>query len=545
MNCYKLTEKELLVLDYFIENESKMFENGGDDKHFYSYPARLEREINGEISRVHAKEVCEKYEEMGIFAFELKRPPRQRSDTKYFHINPGFETFGKIVQIFLENFDLKVIIDKMSQGYFQNNISEELLEYVFTERKVFFPRYLDICNWETSEAKNLLETYLHTNVFNISPPQLSKKLKMDATVDERMAALPDFDIQSFELYMKRKLERMDLKNEPISQFYPIRIKINFPYIENFEKGIKVHVEILARLNQEQFEQYPTLINLLSAFEDHYRRWQEENLTLPLLSLLKASPSALGKFLNGEWELGKNKICEEKLSGSFSPVMDKLIFLALGDLASSETFPINDFIESTHIRSEVQQLDRTEKDELLSFNLKDSKVIYFDRCFGIGRSLNGDNVEKSFVSFYDQGISYSWDVLNRLNEVEDGITNFSALVIFLKDANGSVCKLLYRHFSYELKNYLKYCDPSKVPSKLETHLKLELKHALVHEEWFELLYGDFEEFSKPVQEKLKNDFKMIQSFQRSSSSDIIIFTIRIDIANYILKDVMPSAFGLDS
>jgi len=545
VNCYKLTEKELLVLEHFIENESKMLETGANDKHFYSYPAQLERELNGEISRVHAKEVCEKYEEMEIFAFELKRPPRQRHDTKYFHINPGFETFGKIVRIFLENFDLKYNINKSSLGYFQKNISEKLLEYVFTERKVFFPRYLDICNWETSEAKNLLETYLHTNKFYISRPQLSNNLKADATYDERLAALPDFDIQSFELYMKRKLERMDLENEPISQFYPIRIKINFPYIENFKKGMKVHVGTLAHLNQEKFKQYLSLNNSWSAFEDHYSRWQEENLTLPLLSLLKASPSALGKFLYGEWDLGDNEICEGKLSGRFSPMMDKLIFLALGDMASSETFPINDFIDSAYIRPDVQLLDRNEKRELLSFNLKNSKVIYFDRIFWIEQSRDNNKVEKFPWSFYDQGISYPADVLEGLNKIEDGITNFSVLVASLKDANSSVCKFLYQHFSHELKNHLKYCDPSNVPSKLETHVKLELKHALVQEKWLELLYSDLEEFSKPVQEELKTYFEIIQSCYRHNSPDSLIITWRIHLANYILKYVMPSAFGLDS
>jgi hypothetical protein len=544
MHTYKLTEKELLIIDHFVENESKQLDIGQNEGHFFSYPAQIERELNGKISRVHAKEICKKYEEMEILTFEKRRPPRQKDDTKYFFIKPGLETFSKIVRVYLENFDIKLVFKKFSQKYFKVNINEELLEHIFSKKLVVFPRFLDISKWEASEAQALLEAYHHTHTFSFNNLHY-RLLKENKTVDDLLAELPDSDIRSFELYMKRKLERMDLQKEPESQFYPIKIKINFPYIASSKDNKKSNLEYLSNFNKETFEKYPVLKTAWSAFEDHYNRWQRESLSLPLLSLLNSSPSVLGEFLYGEWKLSENSICEGNLTGSFESEMRNYVFLALKDLTSlgDDNYPEIDCVYSVNIRPDVQLLDGKERQELLSYNTRDYKVIYFD--FSMTFTSRDEGFKRLGVTFYDRGISYSRDVLMRLNSLIDSIKNFEALIDFLKDVNNPISTVLSNHLSYELKNYLKYCDPSKVPSRLKTLLSEELKHAFVREDWAEVVYNGFKSLPQSSQLELKNYselyFELVRNGETSLLDNTSLIITKIETAGVILKGMAPSAF----
>ena len=202
MEDFKLTEKELLVLNYFIDNESKVIlERNPIEEHFYVYPGKIETELGSKISRVYAKEVCEKYATMGILLKSGTDPSKKESEKSYYFMNHDLIAFKKVVRLILVNLDKEMAVERLGSAYFQSKIDEKLVKKVLFERGVVLARKLEISNWEELEAKKL---------FNEFPRTIS--ISMGESIDK----LPDSDIISFDVYMQRKLERLDSEEKIIS-----------------------------------------------------------------------------------------------------------------------------------------------------------------------------------------------------------------------------------------------------------------------------------------------------------------------------------------
>lgn len=532
MDDFKLTEKELKVLDYFIDNESRVIlERKPIEEHFNTYPGKIETELGNEISRVYAKEVLERYNLIGVLSKSGTDSSKKQSEKSYYFLNNDLMAFKKIVRLVLENLDMKSAVKRLGCAYFQSKIDEKLVKKVLFERGVVLSRKLDISNWEELEA---------TKLFKEIPRTIH--ISMEESVDN----LPDSDIISFDAYMQRKLERLDSKEKIISKFYPFELWVNLPVLDTSGgRTVEGYVGKLEELNKKLLESCPDLKKCLSGIEEHYNKWQEENLIKPVLILIKTSPSALGEFLYGNWTLRANELCEDYLTGPFEGIMEKLLFLTISDLALTGSYPKNNLINDAEIRPIIKKITGEDKDVLLSCTYDGrSKIIYFDTRFLIVSDIENKESEMRLPwTFIDRGHTYSPGILRELNDFVQGIKNFSEIVDYLKDKEKPISRILSNYFSTASKNLIKYCNPSeKIPSALETMLKFEMFEALIKEDWNDLSVSGLEELSDLSKKELEQHSKLIDASKPEFSFTNTFF--RIKIGQTILKDVFRNAFYPD-
>ncbi len=527
MDDFKLTEKELQVLNYFIDNESRVIlERNPIEEHFNAYPGKIETELEGKISRVYAKEICEKYNTIGILSKSGTDSSKKESEKSYYFLLNDLMAFKKVVRLVLENLDTKSAVKRFGYAYFQSKIDEKLVKKVLFERGVVLRKKLDISSWKELEAKKLFKEIPRT--INIS---------MRENIDD----LPDSDIRSFDMYMQRKLERLDSKEKIVSQFYPFEIDLNLPVLDVYSGRIdEGYVGKLEVLNKKLFESCPSLKMCLSGIEEHYGRWQEEHLIKPVLILITASPSALGEFLYGDWTLRENEFCEDYLTGSFEKIMEKLLFLTISDLALTGSYPKNDLINDAEIRPTVKKLTGEKEEVLLSFTYRHSKIIYFDTHFLIEPYISNKESEMRLsVTIIGRGHTYSSEILREFNNFVQSIKNFSEIVNYLKDKEKSVSRILCNYFSSASKNLLKYCNLSdNIPIAFEKQLKYEMFEALIKENWNEF---NPEELSDPSKKELEKHLKLIDI---SKPEDFTNTQFRIKAGQTILQDVFRNAFYPD-
>ena len=272
--------------------------------------------------------------------------------------------------------------------------------------------------------------------------------------------------------------------------------------------------------------------------EHYNKWQENNLILPILILIKTSPNALGEFLNGDWVPRDDKFCQDNLIGPYESILDKLLFLTIGDLSTVRSYPKNDMINRVSIRPQVLKLNGDEDEELLECTYDGNlKNIYFDTRFSIRPNDPGN------WKIVDRGHSYSPDILEQLNNIIQHISDFSVILNYLKDSEKPVSRILSKYLSIETKNLIKYCDLSEnIPINFQIKLKYEIMEALVNEDWSELLTFGYNELSSRSKKELDKHLKIIESHDRLK---IFVALFRIELGQAILKDVFKNAFDFES
>lgn len=536
---YQMTEKELLLLTHLIEKESEFSpQNTGKETHYYTYPGKIERELSGKVSRVHAKEICDKFVQMGIFGIDTT----PGSNKKNFYVNSKFEAFKQILCILGQNTDVKTLVGLVGHKYFQSKIDRSLVLKILHERNVTFRRKLDILRWEETEAEKLFENKMTNKKIriNASPGEL---LRSEKTVQDLVKELPDSDITSLDIYAQRKLERMDSEDsfyiKDRNQFYPVELEIVFPALDiSNEDDLGNNIDEIRSFNKELFSIYTELHSCPSAILEHYSDWQEDNVIMPVLLLIKTSPTALVEFLCQCWDLDDDNFCFDTLTGGFDFVMEKLIFLALSDLAFTGSYPKNVFVNNVRIRYPILKLNGEEHVELLSFEKDDGQIFYLDRAFSISRSYSEDVVKRQSTTFADKGKTYSRDVVTQLNNFVESIQDYPLIVSYLKNTDQPVAKVISRNFSAYLNNSIKYySSDTKIPEKLVAHLESEMRELLLNEDWSELLVIGFQELSEESRERLRIHLDMI-----SRTSDSLNKFFRVETGKVILCDVFKEAIS---
>jgi len=578
MERHLLNEKEFLVLNYFIKNESRLSKDKDRiQKHFYTYPGKIEKELNGEISRVHAKEVCEKFRKMLILSLEEKTVSRKASGKKYYTINPDFEAFKKIIRLILDNANTDKVVEIFANHYIQSYIDRDLITKVLFENGVIFPRKLDISSWEKTEAKELFDDILKNKWVKLDIPH-NEILRSGKSIKEYVKEMPDSDLISFELYMKRKIKEIyhneetlsqmisfmggsqrdlelvyagrsnlnqtisDLEGSKKNQFYPVELTIDFPFLNiSEESSFEEYIDEVEELNKQLFDKFQSLRKCYSAIKDHYIKWQEDYVIIPLLLLITASPRALDEFLNGNWKIDQFNLCENSSLGSFEPIIENLLFLTLGDLTSTYWYPKNSIINSFNIHPLIETIDGDKRSELLSLGIEgETKIIYFDRQYSITITPEGKTIAKSRV-FSDRGITYSNRIIKNINGFVEKISNYSEIIEYLKDIERPVSRILANNFSSFCKNLLKYYDNSKeIPYYLEYMIKNEIRRTLLSEDWSELLLIGFGELSEDSRKKLDIHITIIKD--PISKPDSILYS-RIQTGKAILQDVFDKALSI--
>ncbi|WP_292471371.1 hypothetical protein [Methanolobus sp.] len=467
-----ITEKQILVLTHLIKKEGELIlTNQDEEKHYYTYPGKIERELNGRVSRVHAKEICDKFVELAI----LKIDTKPDSNNKNYFISPGLETFRKILCLLVQNLDTKTSVEVLGSNYFQSKINMALVITVLRERNVTFRRKLDILRWEEAEARKLFE---------------NKKL-------------PDSDINSLEAYAQRKVEIIDSEDTNFqNHFYPVDLEIAFPVMDISSENKVLFISEIQSQNVELFSVYPDLISCTSAILEHYKKWQMDNVIMPVLLFIKTSPTALVEFLCKSWNFEKNYLCDNTLTGAFERVIEKLMFLALSDITLSGSYPKNSLVNEVSISVPVKKLDGKEQDELMSFEIYKNQIFYFNSSFRISSSSNNEVNRRSFATIVDKGKTYSRDVITKLSGFIDDIKDYSLIIEYLKRGDKPVAKVISTNFSAYLNNLILYCDPTKnIPLKVTEELKNGLRELLLNEDWSKLQFIGYHELSKKSIDKL--------------------------------------------
>lgn len=530
MDDLKLTEKELLVLNYFIDNENKSsFSKELIEFTFKTYPGKIETDLKGKISRVHAKIVCDKFIEMNILSESRDSTSKKRKEKNYYSICSDLNAFRKIVQLILKNVDLQLAIKIFGSVFFQSRINNKLVIKVLSEKRCPLRRRIDISNWEDFEANKLYENRLKIPIqINIS---LNKKTS--ESFEDFINKIPDSDIVSFDIYMQRKLERFG-SNKISNQFYPLELGINLPVLDFYNgKGLEAHILEIEALNKTLFEKYPALKYNFSAISEHYAKWQEQNLIIPFLTFIKMSPNALGEFLCGKWTPEEHNFCDDYSVGPFENIMVKLLFLAIGDISMARSYPENNFINNVYIRPEVIKLNEDKEDKLLACRYDHNlRILYFDTHF----SVESYGKSRGKWSVIDRGHTYSPDTFEQFDNFIT-MKDYPILLNYLQNIEKPISQILFNYLSIETKNLINCWGTSNnIPNALEAKLKYEMMEALINENWSELLEFNSGDISNHTLKKLREHLKLME---HDGGLDQVIAFSRIELGKLILKDVLKN------
>ncbi|ADI73085.1 hypothetical protein Metev_0154 [Methanohalobium evestigatum Z-7303] len=517
-NDYRLTAKELQVLKHFVLNES----NNIDDVHFeyrsfYSYPGRIENDINSwsniKVSRVHAKEICEKFIVMNLLAFE------DVSESKrYYFLKPGIETLRNVIHLFYRNLDDKEYFTLFRQSYIQSKINDKLVIYELNKRGITFRKKLDIIDWPEDEAKELLQ----------KNPELSSI--------------------SFEKYMQKKLGAKDKFGKQLKGPHDIKFDIKFPVLDISNKNMIHNINDIEHFNKDLFSIYPDLKQYPSAIYNHYQAKQENYLILPILLFIKVSHNALKYFLCDEWPSDKTEFfwyADDSLDHKFLFFMNDLMVLSFKDMAFNKGSAGMLLINNACFNGILTLINGEEENKLCFFELhNDFRKYYFDsilyqpgglRPMDIGITINNKLYIYKINSIIDNFKLKSSNVSHAKDELSDMILNY------LKNDNNPIIKTIKSYLPNQLNNAINYCDTSNISRTAKTMIKRaienELRWVLIKEDWNHLSYNDLSETSI---KKLSDYRSVLEANKEHMDSGIDTVPYKLDAGGSIFHDV----FGED-
>jgi hypothetical protein len=470
---YTLTEKECIILKYFIENESCVMNGFGFTlkspiihkckdgiSHFLAYPAKIEKDLkpsstlnenfveiestlenptsynkenlggvnkqrtqSSQVSRKWAIEICKDFYNKGILDFEMHRPPRQKNETEHYYLRHDLEAFKKIFKMLMVNWDYVLMHSFLSEIFFQNNLNESFIKQILSEKKVEMGRLIDIWDWEPSQAR-----YLFNNI--------SKK--------------HDFTFEEYILQMFRQ----KYFNENINCSFSHSISLRLPVLPEDEKHEKL--KVIEEINNRIFKENSSLYCNSSSIVDHYSRFQKNKWIIPLLSLIQSSPKALEEFLYGNWKIDEPYRYAFSHDGSrlFDYPFFRILFSAVSDVA------LNPYVENMNIESAVFRSDYRDNNDTSKFLFKISMNtgidVYFDAGFSTFEDAigceNGDVILRPKEDNYwtKAWFNYSWRA--RPLRIEN-ILDFDAFVQTIVRKENALNKLLYDRIPNYMKNIL--------------------------------------------------------------------------------------------
>lgn len=528
----KLSEKDWVVLDYFIQNESfllsemkccikkPIIKKCRDGKeHFLAYAKKIHNDTHSRISNRWAAEVCQKMINLGVFDNEMIRPPRQKNDTEHYYLRSDLSSFRKIIRLIVENENPSVLVYLFSKVYFQKNINESLIREIFSEKNVEIRRSIDLWNWSPSEAKVIFEKY-----FSKSP---DKKLSFNEYIEEML-----------------KYKYTKEKNQlPFFETICLRLPVLKEEINESNKLSQEQLSILENINKEEFEKYPWLKFQYSGIVDHYIHLQQERWIIPMLALIKASPIALDEFLNGDWKIetleGKECISfSQDGLDSFKMTFFRILFKAISDIAITRRVPEDGDVESAYLRPcSISEIN--EKDCLLQIILNSNICVRFDAGFDTHRDYIGTEAGDVFELpderyywvkawiHYPSSSPYS-PFLSHAD-----INNYNHFIEKLTDNTKEVSKYIVGKFSNKMKNFLGHIDVLPLPpDEFKNDLLLEINKILLLSD----LSKDIVFSANSLSDYVRNEIKSYQDHKNSPFYKSLYSWERICVNRSILEDI---------
>ncbi|MBP2145811.1 hypothetical protein J2129_001265 [Methanofollis sp. W23] len=374
--CFELTKCAKDILRYFIQVESSSIEyfcqrkiGGTQDTGktaldpVYEYPSKIWKECGQKITKPTIKSWCEKFEDMGILSSEEKRTDGVNSfhKTKHYSLNHDAATLKQILEIIVKNFDPFERLTILSSAYFDYFIDENLVREILFKKSVYIRDSYDILdvNWEN--IRSAWNIWVQDEEFNEERLVEEVRSEISWTEDNtgRHSHRPDrclispcasncaIPIVTDTFYKTRRSDFVD------------RIKFGFT-IESADRAIRGYPEIL---------------------HSHREVIEMEKCILPILTLIKSSPSALRYFLSGEWhsfELKKEMVEDHEYASEF---MKDMVSIAARDISITLQIPMNnivDYVDFNH-REWVLSPDGDVKPHIayMFFSLKNGNTLSID------------------------------------------------------------------------------------------------------------------------------------------------------------------------
>ncbi|AFC99950.1 hypothetical protein Mtc_1197 [Methanocella conradii HZ254] len=424
-----LTSKEWSVLLYFIEREGYAPVGSPQQKPFISYPAKIERDLGGDVSRGWAAKICEGFEKKGILGRIMVRPPRQSHTTAHYYLKRDLPAFRQVVRHVMACVRPADMHALFGYRYFSGMACESIIREALYEKGVEMRRTIRLPFWDTPDARLLFERYAKASGIE----------------------------EDFDGYMSGLINKKDHECQEFDEI-SLRLPV-FPDSMPKEEREKA----FESLNKEELEKYPFIRFDSSGVKDHYQRYERQKLILPIMALIQVSPCAMAEFINGDWKpLDRTPRFDPEGTGTMEYLLFRLLFKALNDLAATRSIDGEGIARMAWLRKSNNVVSDDGGDALLTIVLNDGRRLYFDGGFDTDHDM-GSRPEEDMDYWVRTWTGFDEDLCRGLLFKAEDVKDASALIRRLKDPCDRVASHIARKFSFEAQRIISYVDADGTPS----------------------------------------------------------------------------------
>jgi len=451
MEADQITEQKVLVLQYFIENESLLMAGYTPDKgvlypdpdthqpRFYTYPKRIEDDLKGKyssISREWAGKICKDLEALGILGYHMIRAARQKHPTEHYFLQHGTAPFVAVMKIVLEKPAFPRGYISMSFEYIRQHINEELVREILAGKNVVMDRSLDLWDWTPVESRKVHDIYY------------ARRRAIECGFGRDNSKDPY--TPSYEACIEKMITKADGTGS-FPHTLPW-ISLRFPVFKA-DETTENKIKLLLSENKQVFKEYLGLDQCQSAVWEHYEKFQRDHWILPILALIQSSRKALKEFLFGDWKP------YESASGPTSmdyPIFS-FLFTAVYDIATTRYVMNESTIPSFRFRPDFQHSPSAPTNPaLLEIGTNLNLTICYDASFDTEHIFygaeNGDVWENDTEQNYEVR---TWIEIRALGIrlKKENIRKFPRFIAALQDRSNPVSRRIVERLSHRMQHFI--------------------------------------------------------------------------------------------
>lgn len=300
------------------------------DPGYITYPAELEKLSRKIITRAGAKIVCDKLTNKGILQIEKKRSSTWSKTTSHYSIGQDIESLRNLVR-----------------EYFQYLVKND--PFSWQKEATWF------------NNSHFIRSLVNSNLVRDT---LSSKNVVISKIKN--------------LKNKKSKEELEKFKEMVSISFPIK-PANYKTSQMFSIA-KSHQDTTSTIQQKKIEKI---------IKEHYDNIEENEIILPILALIRISPTALEYFLS-DWKPyiieGTTHYTSTGIS-AIEHVLFRLIWDAINDLSIIRDIPQNELVHSALVSGGGISSSKTSS--LLEITLMDLSKIEYNAGFDTQRDYYGD------------------------------------------------------------------------------------------------------------------------------------------------------------
>ena len=307
---------------------------------------------------------------------------RRKDNSKYYHVNESREAFISFFRWKCENDKESVGFSLLSTEFSRLMLNRQFVVDALRERGVVFkmPEMTFPPGPGDDLARQSVITPCKEKVWSL--PVLGRYPKRFEDAEEVHRVISELGIP-FPLYQKiskkkRYIDENDLKEysekiqrKPESQF-PLRM-------ENEKDKIQItddDIDIVNKMNPGKFED--DLHKLI--LQGYYENYQEEHIILPILCLIRNSPSALFEFLFSDWTKKRNIFRSGSLIEPIEAVLFRMVFRTVSDILDGISLFSKDDSTGDLAYFGTTEMSGEKISSLLTLRLRDGRKIVYEGGF---------------------------------------------------------------------------------------------------------------------------------------------------------------------